>query len=161
MFFFDDTVVNLIFQYELHDAWFRPIVSIRILNDMKNTVILWKDPFDFFEHYSASFDEPVTVSISDEALANLKNVISDDELYDYDNDYLPSPNNIMDGYRQEFYFSDGSRAAEYHGSNIGYCLSSPKRYPFTIKILDAFRKIGEILIAEGINRDYLILDLDE
>lgn len=145
---------NIIFKYELNDAWMCPIASICV-SESKRLVQFGTHLDEGFNLYKPNRDKIHTLEIDESTLHKLKSIIADERLYTIKS--LESPL-VLDGYMQCFVFCDGERSIKLKGSNLGWCKEEPERYPNSIIVIEILEAIGELLISEGVEKQCFLME---
>ena len=91
------------------------------------------------------------VQISDGAMEAVRQILSEDRLYEPGQPEEPKENwggiHVYD-----FFFSDGSRSASYRGAELEYIVGR-KDCPKTNYLFDVLKRIGKVLIPEGVPKE--------
>ena len=137
------------FAYALQDAWLMDltVVEVRTDSDKKNRVYYWskseKKPFYLSE--LAKKAEP-----DDAVMEQIKTILSDDRIYEMD-ELEQSPDIVvLDGYAQDFVFSDGTRKKKIRGYNIQVCRGEYEKCPNSALAIDLLEEMSKILVPLGV-----------
>jgi hypothetical protein len=137
------------FAYALQDAWGMElsVVEVRTDSDKKNRVYYWskteKKPFYLSELAKKA-------ELDDAAMEQIKTLLADDRIYEMDELEGPPDIVVMDGYAQDFVFSDGTRKKKIRGYNIRDCKGEYEKCPNSALVLDLLEELSEILVPLGV-----------
>ena len=152
---FDD---NVCFNYELSDAWFRPVSSITILTGSENIVT-----FEVFGEEPVYY-RPVQVpagslKISDQTIKQILEALQDRRLADLGEMEHVS---VLDGYSNVFYINNGIQKVNVHGDNMFCCAGDYQQYPNANILIDILENVASVLVPLGVDRRcFLLLPDDE
>lgn len=142
---------NILFSYELNDAWFLPITGV--------------DVYKTGEVRCMTDDKDATSILDEKALAEIENVIeSHPELFEYESPEIATPT-IFDGVSNIFCFgAEDGRSNELVTLNI-WALREEKYgdigtytvYEKGMRLLQVFDMIAGILTRNGVPSEYLAL----
>lgn len=142
---------NILFSYELKDAWFLPITSV--------------DVYKTGEDRCMTGDEDRTSILDEKALAEIEDIIENHpELFEYESPEIATPS-ILDGVSNIFCFSaENGRSNELVTLNI-WALREEKYgdigtytvYEKGMRLLQVFDMIAGILTRNGVPSECLAL----
>ena len=152
---------DLVFQYELSDAWEIPLVSVSVYNRSEDNIkcIVWyapKAPRDLPLNSNYSVD----VSVINQVYEIIRN---NNTIFDVDTIETPP---VLDGFGNKFTFKDGDDyiwLSAYNISAWNYDVNRTieGRDPINAKlVLDVFERIKQLLVKNGVEGRYLILELE-
>lgn len=152
---FDD---NVCFNYELSDAWFRPISSVTILTGSENIVT-----FEVFGgepvYYRPDRVPACSLKISDHTIKQIFKVLQDRRLADLAEIEHVS---VLDGYSNAFYINNGIQKVNVHGNNMFCCTGDHKQFPNANTLIDILENVASVLVPLGVDRRcFLLLPDDE
>jgi hypothetical protein len=137
---------NIVFGHKLSDAWGLPILGIEVRDTDKNNVICHDRTGE--QKYNVSKD----------TIDEIYNVIKiHNKILSMSSGDIEQ-NMVLDGTNDWFMFSDGNVSNEFTCFNMWAFRDENYSAPNAKYVLDAFEKISEILIKEGIDKKYLKLD---
>ena len=88
------------------------------------------------------------LQISDAAMKEVRQILSEDRIYALKK--LEAPKENWGGVHvYDFFFRSGSRSVYYYGSQLEYVVGR-KDFPKTNYLFDVMRRLGEVLIPEGV-----------
>ena len=88
------------------------------------------------------------LQVSDAAMEAVKKILAEDRIYTLEK--LEAPKENWGGIHvYDFFFSDGSRSVYYYGAQLEY-VAGRKDFPKTNYLFDVLKRLGEILIPEGV-----------
>lgn len=144
---------NIIFKYELYDAWMCPIASVSV-SESERLVQFGTHLDEGFNRFEPNRDKIHALKIDELTVHKLKSILKDDRIYAI----KPlEAADVMDGYLQYFLFCDGEKSIKLYGDNLDYCKNEPERYPNSIIVIEILESIGELLIPEGVEKQCFML----
>ena len=141
-----------LFEYSLTDAWGIPLSSVTIHSEDSCRVT-----YGLFERFRPNIDALHSIVISGDSMKRIKEVLSNDRLYEIDEFEYPF---VLDGFMHEFYISDGKRVHRIEGDNFAYCINDRDKYPNINTYNDMLNAIASILITEGIPEACFSLEIE-
>ena len=134
---------NILFSYELKDAWFLPIAGVEV--------------YKTGEVRCMTGDEDRTSILDEKALAEIENVIeSHPELFEYEPPEIATPS-ILDGVSNIFCFgAEDGRNTELREKEYGD-IGTYTAYEKGMRLLQVFDTIAGILTRNGVPSECLAL----
>jgi hypothetical protein len=135
---------DLIFEYNLCDAWMFPIQELSIYNRESNNVVFVCD--DDIEENTEEEEKIITIKKDD--LKSIMDILTNNNLI-YKIDKIKMPK-ILDGSYYEFYFNNFKETNSINCYNIWYYLDNEGTANEKI-LLNVFKEISNVLKKYGIN----------
>ena len=142
---------NLLFKYDLTDAWGILITHIAVYDV--------EQPYArFFVKSGNRFlpPEEKTITLDSAAIAAIKKTLQ--RLHVTEIEPLTHVV-VMDGYNQVFKYQNGVTLIEITASNISTCREAPKLYPNAMAMIRAQKRIAKTLTPYGIDNKCFALGL--
>ena len=138
-----------LFEYNLMDAWHLPIYSVTIPESDKNIVYYAISANRLFPEING---EIKTVEISNEAMEEVRKIITASKAFEIDEIEKNKEWAVMDGYINEFYISDGSGShAVIEAYNLWNFKYDPKTYPKASALKKLLKDLSKVLVPEGVD----------
>ena len=114
---------ELLFRYELTDAWHQPIFELIILDKKEKNIFM-----------STDYIETMTElpSLHEEDIEKIKEIINNEEIYEIDEDEIESPM-VLDGYINVFTFNNGKKVKQFYAYNMRFLEIKDTKYAKILK----------------------------
>lgn len=139
-----------LFEYNLCDAWGRPMRNVTVSEGEKNMVI-----FSTYENPEPRVEwrDMHSITISDEAICEIKRLIKESKVQEIeeveDNEDLA----ILDGYIQDFYFADEISYTEVSVLNMQAYKFNTRKYPKVCTLKKLLQDLEKVLVPEGVSSE--------
>jgi hypothetical protein len=145
---------TLWFAYRLSDAWGLPISGVKIVEDAAGGHVGYGMP-DGPEPKNYTY-----LDIDEGTMAQIKGIVSNPDLYGYEDLYDESCTMILDGYTQEMAFYDGTVRNEIGTTNLGCYKRDYMTNPHASAIMNTLEKLARVLAPLGVPGAYFDLEED-
>lgn len=143
---------TLWFAYELSDAWGIPISGVEIVEDADGCRVGYGMPADRKPKAYTYID------LDDGTMAQVKRIVSNPDLYGYEDLYDEACTMILDGYTQEMAFYDGTAQNAIGTTNLSCYKRDRMTNPHASAIMAALEQLAQVLAPLGVPREYFDLE---
>lgn len=146
-----------LFEYNLCDAWGRPLRNVTVSEGEKNMVI-----FSTYESPEPRVEwrDMHTTTISDEAICELKRIIKESKVQEIEEVEENKDLFILDGYIQDFYFADEISYTEVSVHNMQAYEFKPRKYPKVCTLKKLLQDMANVLVPEGVSSECFELSVE-
>lgn len=142
------------FEYRLSDAWGLPISGVEIVEDSEGCRVGYGKPED-----SRPKDYRY-IDLDEGTMAQIKRIVSNPDLYGYEDLYDEACTMILDGYTQEMTFYNGSARNAIGTTNLSCYKRDVMTNPHASAIMNTLDKLAQVLVPLGVPGAYFDLEED-
>lgn len=153
--FLNVRIADQLFSYSLCDAWHRPFTEVVVLNNEEPAVLFCRIPDSDFPPPYADYQR---IRLEDQTVKQLTSLLS---AFDISKAAAPEELRhmlVLDGVKQQFFLSDGTRSVSLSGSNMIYYLEKPRMYPKAVRLIRLLQNVQTILAEQGVDPDMFRLE---
>lgn len=146
-----------VFEYRLMNAWGSTLKGISISDDEKNSVCCMKARDS---HVSGPYNmlDMDFIEINDDVMKTVKHILDNSRLYGIRGVEMNKEVMVLDGYRQEFYISNGSRQKSISASNLQTYRYDFEKYPKASSLMKLLLDLADALVPAGVSKEYFQLE---
>ncbi|WP_295363431.1 hypothetical protein [uncultured Pseudoramibacter sp.] len=142
------------FEYRLSDAWGLPISGVEIVEDDEGCRVGYGKP------EGGRPKDYRYIALDEGTMAQIKGIVSNPDLYGYEDLYDESCTMILDGYTQEMAFYDGTVRNKIGTTNLGCYKRDYMTNPHASAIMSTLDKLAQVLAPLGVPGAYFDLEED-
>jgi hypothetical protein len=140
------------FEYRLSDAWGLPISGVEIVEDDEGCRVGYGKP------EGGRPKDYRYIALDEGTMAQIKGIVSNPDLYGYEDLYDESCTMILDGYTQEMAFYDGTAQNAIGTTNLSCYKRDRMTNPHASAIMAALEQLAQVLAPLGVPREYFDLE---